>query len=261
MLIQKKDEIAVFQAVSQNDLDIQISTAKAYPRVVDKCIEKALSLVMSDEEVAESCFYSLPERTKDGGRITGPSARLAEIMMYCWGNIHAGSRILGLNGRSIIAEAVAWDLENNNKVLVEVKRNAATKDGKLYGDSMQVVTGNAAASIAFRNAIFKNIPKAYWNPILNAAIKFAVGDAKQLRVKIQKVMERFEAIGLPTDKVLAYIEKKEISNLTADDLQTLIGVGTAIKEGSLTIDEIILNHNQKSKIDEIKESFNKNEGF
>ncbi len=170
------------------ELDMQITTAKAYPRNPDDFIQFATQLATQDEETAQSCFYCLTRKSKDGKvtEIKGASIRLAEIAAASWGNLHAASRIVENDGKAITAEGVAWDLERNVRISSQVKRSiVTTNSGATYSHDMQILTGNAASSIALRNAIFKVIPKALIDRVYEKALQFAVGDQKTLRYSSQ----------------------------------------------------------------------------
>lgn len=161
------------------ELDIQVSTAKAYPRNVKTFVENCIEMATFDQDTAESCIYCLVRgKGIDRTEIKGPSIRLAEIAASCWGNIYAATRIVENDGRFVTAQGVAWDLQINNKMSADVKRKITTKEGRTYSEDMQVVTGNAACSIALRNAILKVVPRAYVNRVYDAAVKYAVGDQK-----------------------------------------------------------------------------------
>lgn len=221
------------------ELDTQITTAKAYPRKHSSFIEEATSLATISQETAESCFYALARKDKDGKRsdIKGPSIRLAEIAASCWGNIHSGARIIENDGKFITAEGVAWDLEKNVKISMQVKRKITTKEGRTYSEDMQTVTGNAACAIALRNAIFKVVPKSLVDVIYQASIKHAVGDQKTLSVRINNALSKFSSLGIPQEKIFTYFNKKSASEFDQEDLAEMIGAFTAIKEGSLSIDK------------------------
>src|SRR5690242_11984213 len=90
------------------EIDMQISTAKAYPRNTDTFVERGIALATQDEETAESCIYVLSRKDKKGNRteIKGSSIRLAEIASACWGNLHAQSRVIANDGKTITAEGV-----------------------------------------------------------------------------------------------------------------------------------------------------------
>ena len=63
------DGSTALEAVDRASIDIQIATAKQYPRSVDKALKEALTLATLDEETAASMFYVLP---RAGKRIEGP---------------------------------------------------------------------------------------------------------------------------------------------------------------------------------------------
>src|ERR1700676_2937697 len=136
------------------ELDVQITTAKAYPRNVGNSLNEAISMATLNKDTAASCIYSLKRgKGSDSKEITGESIRLAEILLSAWGNTHVASRIVENDGSTITTEAVAWDLEKNVKVCKQVKRSIKTKEGRTFSADMQVVTANAGQSIALRNAI------------------------------------------------------------------------------------------------------------
>lgn len=219
------------------ELDVQISTAKAYPRDQASFIKKAIELATMDEETAESCIYCLVRgKGADRSEIKGNSIRLAEIAAACWGNIHAASRIVENDGKFITAEGVAWDLENNVKMSSVVRVRITYKDGKTYNDDMQGVAGAAACAKALRNAIFKVVPKALVDRVYDAAVKFAVGDQKTMGARRKSVFERLKKLGIDEKKIFEFFNKNKIEDFDAKEIEQLIGIGTAIKDGMLSID-------------------------
>lgn len=228
--------------VVRAEIDMQISTAKAYPRDKDNFVEKATALATMDEETAESCFYCLTRKDKDSGvtEIKGKSIRLAEIASICWGNLHAASRVIENDGKFITAEGVAWDLENNVRVSSQVKRSIITSTGKTYGAEMQAVTGNAACAIALRNAIFKIVPNSLADRVYERVVKFAVGDQKTLNTKRKNLFDRFKLMGIEQEKIFRFFNKEKLEDFVLSDLEKLIGIGTAIKEKMIEIDRAFL---------------------
>lgn len=232
--------LANANVIAKVELDTQIATAKAYPRNVDTFISRAIKLATMDQETAESCIFAKPRKNESGGNdfIKGESIRLAEFAMSAWGNIHAATRVKGKTDKIITAEAVVWDLENNVRISNEVERGIwSTKFKKTFTDDMQVVTGNAAASIALRNAAFRVIPKAYIKQIYQAAVKAAIGDQSKLSHRIKTLFDRFQKMGVQKDKIFTYFKKTSPDEITAEEVEEMIGIGTAIKEGSLKIDD------------------------
>ncbi|WP_010597601.1 hypothetical protein [Rickettsiella massiliensis] len=231
------------------ELDMQITTAKAYPRNPNEFINLATQLATQDEETAQACFYCLPPRKDSYGKLTeikGPSIRLAEIAAASWGNLHAGSRIVENDGQSITAEGVAWDLERNVKISSQVKRSITKSNGARYSHDMQTLTGNAASAIALRNAIFKVIPKALIDRVYEKAMQFAVGDQKDLSARRKAIFDRFAQWNIDPKQILQFFKKNTIDELTQTDLVKLIGIGTAIKEEHITPDKAFVLEEEES---------------
>lgn len=231
--------------IARAEIDVMISTAKAYPRDVKRSIEYAEQLATMDEETAASCFYCLPRKDKEGNRkeIRGPSVRLAEIIASSWGNLHASTRIVENDGRNITTEGVAWDLQANVKISMQNKVSIifGEKNGKggyQANADMQTLLTNASSAKALRNAIFKVVPKALVNRVLEKAMNFSIGDQKTMNSKVQEVFSKLNKMGITTDKILTYYGKKTISEINSEEFKSLIGVGTAIKEGHIKIDDL-----------------------
>lgn len=230
--------------LARAELDVQINTAKAYPRSVAKAVEYAIELATMDEETAQSCFYCLPRKDKDGNKkeIRGPSIRLAEIMANAWGNLHAATRLVENDGRTITAEGVAWDLQANVKISMQNKVSIwfGEKNGKggyQANADMQTMLSNAASAKALRNAIFKVVPKALVDRVLARAMEFSVGDHKTINAKVIALVDKLVKQGIDKDRMLAYFGYESMGQITPEDFKSLIGVGTAIKEKYITPEE------------------------
>jgi hypothetical protein len=229
------------ELIQRAEIDMQIATAKKYPRAALAQIRlKMESFATLDEDTAEGCFYTLRRKdpqTQENKLIQGPSVRLAEIAVACYGNLRAASRVIDNDGKKITSQGVCHDLETNVLISVDVSRRITGRTGKTYSEDMQIMTGNAANSIAFRNAVFKVIPLALVKPVYERAKRAAAGDASTLSVKRDKVFKRLNSMGVESERVLAAIQKQSIESVDLEDLATLIGIGTAIKDGELTIDD------------------------
>ena len=246
-------ELIAIQRITRQELDVQIATAKAYPRDIATFSKRAVSLATTDQDTAESCIYALPRRNKQGKQdfLKGPSIRLAEIITYAWGNIHSAARIVENNGRTIDVEAVVWDLETNNKATKPLRKSIVGKDGNPYSQDMQTMTANAAIAICWRNAVFSIIPKPVFNPVYIAALNYAIGDQTKLQSKIVALFDRFQKMGIDKEKILEYFQHANAAEITVDEVEEMIGIGTAIKEKSLLIDDafkIEVEKNQKTNL-------------
>lgn len=227
-----KPEVGALEAITRSEVAMQLDSAHRYPRSISKFLRNATTLATLSVEIAESCMYSVP---RGGKMITGPSVRLAEMCASSWGNLHVGVRVIDATDTEVIAQAVAWDLEANVRLTVEAQRSIVGKRGR-FDDDMIRVTGMAAISIALRNAIFRVIPRAYVQAIYDKARQTAVGDAKTLAARRDEILGRLGKAGITPERVFARLDVKGADDVTLEHLETLIGIGTAVKGGELTLD-------------------------
>lgn len=227
----------VFDPHTRGEIDMQIATARRFPRSIKAFQDKALAMATLDEETAASCFYSLPKRRGSEKAIEGESVRLAEIVSLAWGNMAIAGRIVDEGDRFVTAQGAAWDLENNVRRAVEVRRRITTREGGRFGDDMIMVTCNAAIAIATRNAVFQVVPKAYTRQIYHACREVAVGNAQTLGTRRVNMMQYYQKLGVEPARVFTLLEIRGVDDITLEHLATLRGLATAIKEGDTSIDE------------------------
>ena len=228
--VQSSDTLALSKA----EIDLQISTAKSYPRNLAQFQKSGMEMVTYSREAAEKMFYKLP---RGGKIIEGPSVRLAEIIGQNWRNCRIGARVLGNDDKTVTSQGVFHDLETNVAISFEIKRRITRKDGTRYDDDMIGVTGAAAAGIAFRNAVLKGIPKIFWQPLYEKALETARGDDKDLAPRREAALEKFHSMGVPEAAVLKTLGVSAISKIGADELVLLRGIYNAIREGTTTAEE------------------------
>lgn len=228
------------ESITRAEIDVQVATARRFRRSVSTFLHQARTLATLDPETAAACNYTLP---RDGKRIEGPGIRLAEIVAATWGNLRVGARVVGDDGKTIVAQGFCHDLETNVAMTMEVRRRVTDRHGRRYSDDMVNVTANAACSIARRNAILAVVPRTLVDQLARAAKAAAVGDEKTLVDRRQKMVAAFAAIGVPLDRILARLTadgdavKRGIEDIDLHDLGTLIGLHTAITDGITTASE------------------------
>lgn len=237
-IIERPTEGFGLDSITRAEIDVAIATAKRWPRSIATFKDEVRAIALLDAETAASCYYSL---RRQGKTIQGPSIRLAEIAANAWGNIRCGARILGEteDGKFVAAIGVCHDLQKNVQIAMECRRRITRSNGEKYGDDMIGVTANAAAGVAFRNAVLKVVPRALVGPIYEECKKVAAGDAKTLREKRENVFERLAGLNplLNAERILASLGKPSLDDVTLDDVAHLIGLGTGIKDGETPIDE------------------------
>lgn len=227
---------AVVEATTRGEIDVQISTAKQYPRDIDLFRRRSLELMTSDKEIAEECFYALP---RDGKTIFGPSVRAAEIIASCWGNLRVAARVLEVGEKTVTCSAACHDLESNVAVSIEVQRRITNRQGRRYSDDMVVTTGKAGCAVAFRDAVLKLVPKAMWNRAYDAAFKMASKKERTtFDTRRRKALDWFKNRGVSRDQLLSKLGVTTVKSLTEDHLTTLRGYVNEIQEDIATIDEL-----------------------
>lgn len=224
-------ESSMVAMLNKSEIDQQIATAKQYPRSLKRFVDEATQMVTLNESIAQQCIYALP---RDGKTIEGASARFGEIIASAWGNCRAGARVINEGAEFITAQGVFHDLERNVAITYEVQRRIVDKNGRRFKPDMIGVTANAACSIALRNTILKGIPKAFWEPLYQAARKVVAGDIKTLANKRANAIQQFAVFGVTEPMILAKLGREGVADITVDDLVTLFGLLTAIRDGDTT---------------------------
>lgn len=224
-----------------------VATAHAYPRPLKKVMQDCRDMVTMSPDFAAGCFFKLPRTRKDDktGRevpIEGPSIRLAEVIASNWTNLHI--RVSPVpedpheRGRVLRVKAEAFDGEKNYAVSIEVSRRTTTKQGRPYGDDMRQVTAAAATSIAFRNAIFRIVPRGIVDELYLLAKEAAVGTQEQIAESIRKAFVAFSKMGISEERVLAALECETQDQITREDVATLRSWHVNIREKTQNVDDI-----------------------
>lgn len=221
--------------IERSEIEHQIATARRFPRSIKNFRDEALAMVTLSESVADQCVYALP---RGGKTIEGPSARFAEIITSAWGNNRAGARVIDDSGEFVTAQGVFHDLERNVSITYEVKRRITDSRGRRYNADMIGVTANAASSIALRNAILKGVPKAFWEDMYNEARKVIMGNVQTLANRRAAALAMFQKFGVTPEQVCAKLEVTGVEDIGLEDLVTLRGLLTAIKEGDTTPEQV-----------------------
>lgn len=241
-------QVDVITALNRAEVDMQVATAKQYPRNLPHVLNLIETYATMDTETAEDCFYALRRGSgNDSAVIEGVSVRMAEIIAGAWGNMRVQTRILGNDGKTITAQGMCHDLETNLAVSVEVKRRITGRDGRTFSDDMVVVTGNAASAIAFRNAVLKVVPKAVTKSVLDRVKKVAMGKSIDLETSRQTLVGYYQKIGVTKDMLLSYLAITAIEEIDKEKVFELRALATAIKEGTTTVKESFESHTTEAK--------------
>ena len=227
------------EALLRGEIDTQIATAHKYPRSIAVFKRRALEMVSLDEETAASCIYSRPVGKESGVMkyAEGMSVRMAEIVGACYGNLRVGSTIVEMDARYVTTRGYAHDLESNYASASEVIESTVDKTGRPYSERMRAVVAKAALAKARRDATFVVVPKALCKPLEERARQIAVGGATTLAKRRAAVMGWINKLGISMERVFAALGIKGEDEIGIDQLTTLTGLKTSIKDGEVTVDE------------------------
>ena len=236
---EEREQVEVIDAgaielMTRGEIDVQIKTAKQYPRSVKRFKETALAMATLDEDTAASCMYAVP---RAGKTIEGPSARFAEICAQAWGNIRVASRSISEGQTFVSVQSVCHDLESNVAIGVEVKRRITDRDGKRYKEDGIGLASSAGISIAIRNSVLKVIPKAFWKSIYEEARRTAIGDVKTLASKRADMVGAYQKMGVSAAQLAAAVGKAGVEDIGLDELAALRGIWSSLKEGEITVEQ------------------------
>jgi hypothetical protein len=251
-------QISPALALSRQELDIQISTARQFPRNIPSVIGNITMLATLDEETAQECLYALvrgkkrnkrnnqqgdaspPADDRDNKPIEGPSIRLAEIAAQCYGNCRIDARVIEVNRaeKYVEAEGVFHDLESNMASRATVRRRISTSSGYLFSDDMIVVTGNAACAIAKRNAILAGIPKGLYRPAYQQARAMVAGTVETLASNRDKAIKSFTRFGVTAVQILETLGLESEDEITVDHIATLRAMYATLKNGEANVEEM-----------------------
>lgn len=266
---QSVEIVPMDQAISlitKAEIDTQIATAHAFPRSVSKFMKDVMAMATVTSDIAESCIYALPRGNKT---VEGPSVRLAEMVASAYGNLRTGARVIFNDGKHVTAQGITHDLEKNIMHTEEVKRSILQneykwddvqkknlKTGRMVpmNEDMQTVTGRAACAIAYRNSVFKVVPAALIQVVIDKVREIIRGTEETLGARREKAMEYFKGLGVKDSQVFEALDVKGIEEIDLDKMVLLRGMATALKNGEATLESMFPPPDAKSKADKATKS-------
>jgi hypothetical protein len=241
----------VLDGIERANVDVQVTTAKRFPRDIKRAANNATVIATMDKEIAGACSYALKRGKK---LIVGPSVHLARIIAQCYGNIRTEAKVVEITDKQVVSRGTAWDLENNYAVSFEVRRSIVNSEGGIYSTDMITVTGNAASAIAYRNAVLSVIPKSITDKVCRAAKEVVTGDLSdetKLIARRAKALDYFkDEYGITEEEVLKLVGKHTVNQIGADEIAIMVGFQQSLKDGDTTVDELLKDI--RSKADRLK---------
>lgn len=248
MNIEDLDEIEAAEPVGERQLSrassneeraleslVRIAHLPMMRRDVKRFKKQCIALATDSDVTAEQCMYSVP---REGKMISGPSARLGEILLSEWGNCAAGGGTDHEDNEFIYGRGYFFDAERIVRVDRTVRRRITTREGLRYSADMIATTANAATSIAQRNATLVGIPRAYWEEVYQAVRIKVAGDSATLATRRATALEWMQKKGVDVVRVLAALNLRTIEDIDLEMLADLKAMVSTIQRGEATIDEL-----------------------
>lgn len=216
-----------------------IYIAKTFPRDVNIALAEVRE-ACKRPELAALAQYSYPRGNE---QVTGPSIRLAEVILAAWGNCESGWRELGRhhapNGKMVSeCEAFAFDKEKNvmRKIAFAVPHVRHTRAGDYDLTDERDIYELCAnmSSRRIRACILQIVPG--WiveeaQLLCNKTMNEDKGG--NIQERIDAMLDKFDEIGISTEM----IEKKlnhPIAEITNKELVSLGRIFNSIKDGFVT---------------------------
>jgi hypothetical protein len=230
---------SALERIERSTVDVQIATAHKYPRSMATFKKRAMEMVTLDEETAQSCIYRRPVGKK-GNQVEyaeGKSIRMAEIVGACYGNLRVGAILVEQTDRYVKARGMAHDLESNFAASSEVVESTVDRNGNPYSERMRMVVAKATLAKARRDATFQVVPGALCKAMEEAARTTAIGTTATIGKRRSLVMDWINKLGIEPMRVWNALGVKGIEDVGLEQLETLTGLRTAIKDNDVSVDE------------------------
>lgn len=248
-------------AATRSEINMQVEFARQNPRSITAVLKELEELITLNQAIAEESFYTLKRKDKEGNvkLIQGPSIRFAEVLCYCWGHVRWQKQIADVDAEWVTGEGVFMDLQRNILGRVRTKRRITDKNNRRYNADMIQTTGNAASSVAYRNAVTGSVPQALWKDILEKAKVVAIGGTASIGEKRTKALEYGAKIGVSPESIFETLGVQGINDIGVDELIALRGLFNSLKDGETTIEEAFGDPHEK-ELDALFEKLGYNQG-
>lgn len=227
------EPVSLAEQAFKAEIDIQITTARRFPRTISAFERFVRDIALISPTVAGSCYYTLPRKKK---KISGPSIRFAEIVASAWGHIRTSAHIVGIGDEYLTVVGTAHDVERNVAMSEPVMRRIVDSGGRRYNVDMIQVTARAACSIATRNAIFRVVPRALTEPLLEECKRVSLGQNRAIEENRAEAVKHWSRQGVSESEMCRFVGVAKVSDLGTDELTSLLGLWNAIGEGHTSIE-------------------------
>jgi hypothetical protein len=213
------------------EIQAMVFMAKQFPRDEIAAMNR-IKTACSRKALADVAMYEYP---RGGTKVTGPSIRLAEVLLQSWGNMKCGVIELDNSPGESKAMSYAWDIETNayDEKIFTVKHIRDTKQGaKTLTDNRDIYEKVANEGARRKRACIMAVIPAW---VIEEAVEqcektLTSGNPEPLIDRIRKLLDKFKDQGVSKEMIEKYMGYK-VDLFTEKDGLKLTKVYTAIKDG------------------------------
>ena len=209
----------------------KLQVAKQFPRDENRAYSQIMNACRS-QSFAKTALYAYP---KGGQQVTGPSIRMAEMLIRCWGNCETGLKELSNRDGESEMQAYTWDLESNTiftkNFTVKHERRARGKTTLLTDqrDIYELTANNG--SRRQRATMLAAIPEYIVEDAVNAVKQTLSGQSDDpIQNRIRKMISAFASFNVTPEMIEKYIGH-EVDLIDSEELVDLISIYNSIKSG------------------------------
>lgn len=209
----------------------KLQVAKQFPRDENSAYSKIMQ-ACNRQGFAKTALYSYP---KGGQQVSGPSIRMAEMLIQYWGNCETGLKELSQRDGESEMMAYTWDYQTNTMFVKNfaVKHERTTKQGtkklKDQRDIYELTANNGTRRQ--RATMLAAIPDYIVEDAVNAVKSTIAGQSDEpIADRVRKMIVAFGKFGVTTDMISKYVSM-EVDLIDSETLVDLMGVFNSIKSG------------------------------
>lgn len=225
--------IAVQQSAAMVRELARMQMAISRPRNVLQSRDRIMQACMRESLAAKATY----KYAKGGQDITGPSIRLAEVIVQNWGNMTIEREETERGNGYSMWRVSALDLETNAEAKMEfrVSHLIDTKKGKKIVDDERSIyeLGSNMASRRLRACILEIIPGDIVEDAVEQCEKTLsanVGDDATFKKKVAGLLKGFKNLGISKEMVEARIQR-HVEAMDRAQYLNLVQIGNSIKDG------------------------------
>lgn len=231
-IMSQSAAVAVAQTRELAESIAAIQMAKMFPRDIIQVREDVKRECMR-QELAQRAVYAY-SRKGATEPITGPSIRLAEVLVRCMGNFDAGWRELEQGDDFVKCEAYAWDKEKNsrNTVTFTVSKIRHTRNGDyLLSDPRDIYEKSAnEAARRKRACILAGVPGDIVDMAVEQCNSTLKATADTSAEGIKKLLDAFKQFNVGKADIERRIQRK-IEAILPAQVVDLRNVYNSLKDG------------------------------